>query len=282
MVTTTTLLTALALALMLPLLGSLVVAFDRKLAARMQQRQGPPLTQPWRDLRKLWAATSQTERPAARILAWTLPWIGMAAGFALFLEQPVLAVLLLGSMTAGRIVIGSLTGSPQAREAARRLMLLGFAVELPLLIWVVIVGLAPSGEADDPALWLGAISGAIILLAAWQAARDRGPWDVVEAHQLLIAGETVDLGGRAKANMLGGHWGEIGFFAAWLWIIVQQTMASVLDATWAVALATGAAVLLIWFAGLIVDQAMPRQKLTWLMGWHWALVAVMLGATWAV
>ena len=43
-----------ALALAAPLIGGVLVGLDRKLTARMQERVGPPLAQPFYDVLKLW------------------------------------------------------------------------------------------------------------------------------------------------------------------------------------------------------------------------------------
>jgi len=50
--------TAIAIALYLilgPIIGGLLAGIDRRLSARMQGRQGPPLLQPFYDLSKLFA-----------------------------------------------------------------------------------------------------------------------------------------------------------------------------------------------------------------------------------
>ena len=49
----TSILSAIAFIILAPVIGILVTGIDRILTARMQGRVGPPLLQPWYDIRKL-------------------------------------------------------------------------------------------------------------------------------------------------------------------------------------------------------------------------------------
>ena len=61
---------AAVLALITPLIGGLLVGVDRKLTARMQERVGPPLAQPFYDVLKLWGKTPMIASKLQPVLAF--------------------------------------------------------------------------------------------------------------------------------------------------------------------------------------------------------------------
>ncbi|MBT7914907.1 NADH-quinone oxidoreductase subunit H, partial [Candidatus Bathyarchaeota archaeon] len=61
---------AVTLALVTPLIGGLLAGVDRKLTARMQERMGPPLVQPFYDVLKLWGKEPMIANRMQPVLAF--------------------------------------------------------------------------------------------------------------------------------------------------------------------------------------------------------------------
>jgi ech hydrogenase subunit B len=81
---TATLISA-VLALATPLIGGLLVGVDRKLTARMQERVGPPLAQPFYDALKLWGKSPMISSGLQPVLAFGyLGFALVAAGLVTF------------------------------------------------------------------------------------------------------------------------------------------------------------------------------------------------------
>ena len=113
-------------------LGLLYKGIDRVLAARMQARVGPPVTQPYRDVRKLMMKESIVPRNAVRWLFNTMPVIALAASVAILLYIPLggmaplmeghgdmLLVLYLLIIPSLALVIGGFaSGSPRPMPTA--------------------------------------------------------------------------------------------------------------------------------------------------------------------
>ncbi|HUV33890.1 MAG TPA: NADH-quinone oxidoreductase subunit H, partial [Candidatus Desulfaltia sp.] len=89
---------SLALALATPLMGGVLSGIDRKLTARMQERVGPPLLQPFYDVIKLWAKKPMIASSLQPVLAFGyLGFALVAAGMVTF-RQDLLLVLFVTAM----------------------------------------------------------------------------------------------------------------------------------------------------------------------------------------
>lgn len=213
------------------LAGLVYLGIDRKLAAHMQARVGPPLRQPFRDVRKLLCKDSVVPEHAVPWLFNAAPLLALASSITILLYLPfggimplfggwgdlVLVMYLLTIPALAMVAGGFASGSPYATVGSQREMVTMMAYEFPLAIAIITVAwrLSMAGVAQPFSLvtiaqtpvWsvvgpLG-ILGCLILLVvlAWvtPAELSRVPCDTPEAETELCGGLLVEYSGRNLA-----------------------------------------------------------------------------------
>jgi formate hydrogenlyase subunit 4 len=213
------------------LVGLFLLGVDRKLAAHMQARIGPPLRQPFRDVRKLLIKESVIPANAIPWLFNLAPVMALASSLVILLYLPagsvmpplgaygdlILVMYLLTVPALALVAGGFASGSPYATVGAQREMVTMIAYEFPLAIVVVAVAwrLGAAGLANPFTLttiasnpiWsvvgpLG-ILGILLLLfisaAITPAELSRIPFDTQEAETELAGGLLVEYSGRNLA-----------------------------------------------------------------------------------
>jgi formate hydrogenlyase subunit 4 len=200
---------------------------DRKLAARMQGRIGPPLRQPFLDLGKLLVKETVVPRTAVRWVFSSMPFLAVIAAASVLLYIPVgpfgpvlarhgdlILILYLLAVPAVAMALGGFaSGAPYAVVGAQRELVMLMSYEFPLA--VVIVGLAwrVAGLGVGPAfslatlaanpLWtqvgpLGVLGLAFLLLAllvVTPAELSKIPFDIPEAETEIAGGLMAEYSG---------------------------------------------------------------------------------------
>jgi len=193
----------------------------RKVTARIQSRQGPPLLQPYFDLLKLLdkedlesGESPPMQRFAAYLaLATALTLAGLVPlGMTAPLNgagDVILLVYLLTLAGVCTLLAGLAAGSTYASVGISREMMSMIALE-PLFAIAVVVGairahsfrldavLAGSAYAGDGFPWSGVIMAAVILLS-FQAFVQRVPFDIAEAETELMEGPLMEYSGPKLA-----------------------------------------------------------------------------------
>ncbi|MCD6415067.1 MAG: NADH-quinone oxidoreductase subunit H, partial [Candidatus Diapherotrites archaeon] len=128
-----------------PIVALLFSGIDRKLVARLQARYGPPIMQPFYDVRKLMLKQTIVPKHAVGwIFSWA-PVIALTAALALLLFVPIASytaingdliliwyLLLFPSLAL--VVGGFAAGSPYAAIGAQREMVMMSSYEMPLSV----------------------------------------------------------------------------------------------------------------------------------------------------
>jgi len=210
--------------------GLLFKGIDRKIAAHMQKRIGPPIRQPFRDVRKLMIKENIVPENSIPWLFNLAPIICLASSALLLFYIPLggydpllaghgdlILILYLLLLPALALVLGGFaSGSPYATVGAQREMVTMMSYEFPLA--VVIISLVWrlsefSGDAftltflTSHPIWghvglLGLI-GVIILLFTLvlviPAELSKIPFDVAEAETEIAGGLLAEYSGRNLA-----------------------------------------------------------------------------------
>ncbi|HEU68295.1 MAG TPA: NADH-quinone oxidoreductase subunit H [Candidatus Acetothermia bacterium] len=213
------------------LLGLVYKGFDRKLAARMQARIGPPLRQPFLDVGKLLVKESVVPRDAVGWLFKAMPFLAVVASFTVLLYLPwgpfpavlgrygdaILVLYLLAVPALAMALGGFASGSPLATVGAQREIVMLMSYEFPLAVAVVGVAWRLATLGGSPAfslaaiaaspLWgqvgpLGVIGLAILaacLLIVTPAELSKIPFDIPEAETEIAGGLMVEYSGTYLA-----------------------------------------------------------------------------------
>ncbi len=210
------------------IVGLFLSGIDRRIVARMQARIGPPLRQPFTDVRKL--LTKQSIVPANAIpwLFNLMPVFALASSIAVLMYLPfgslapilgesgdmILVLYLLIVPSLALVIGGFASGSPYATVGAQREMVSMIAYELPLAMSVIIIAwrLMAANVAEpfsfitlmETSVWdvvgpLGIIGLLLLLfLFMWITPGElsKVPFDSPEAETELAGGILVEYSGR--------------------------------------------------------------------------------------
>ncbi len=214
------------------LLGLIYKGFDRKLAAQMQGRIGPPLRQPFFDVVKLMVKENVVPDHAVAWLYNLMPLLSLAAVGTLLFYIPlggfqpllggygdlILVLYLLAVPSLAMVVGGFAAGSPFATVGAQREMVMMMAYEFPLAITFVSIAWRLSAALPDQPtfslavlaanpLWgivgpVGIIGllllfGALLLVTPAELAKI--PFDIPEAETEIAGGLVAEYSGRNLA-----------------------------------------------------------------------------------
>lgn len=137
------------------IIGLILMGFDRKLAARLQRRVGPPLYQPFIDMVKLWYKETMVPRTAHKTAFQLAPVLGFVGMFATAVLIPIpgvygglgqandllMLVYLLAIPAVALMVAGSSSSSPFGAIGFSREMTMMMAYEIPLVLVFLTLGL---------------------------------------------------------------------------------------------------------------------------------------------
>ena len=212
--------------------GLSVKGIDRKISARMQWRIGPPLRQPFRDVRKLLLKQSVLPRNAVPWIYNSAPVFSFAALISVLLFLPIgpvpallgasgdiIVVLYLLIIPGIAMIVGGFSsGSPFASIGAQREMVLLISYELPLSMivftfaWMYSIvapslpalsfetfGTVPIWSVLGPAGFIGAAIFLAVLLIVTTGEMAKVPFDIPEAETEIAEGIFAEYSGRNYA-----------------------------------------------------------------------------------
>jgi formate hydrogenlyase subunit 4 len=221
-----------AVALFGVIFGLVYKGIDRKLSAHMQGRIGPPIRQPFRDVRKLFTKENVIPENAIPWMFNLAPLLGLVATISILLYLPIggfdpivpwggdliLILYLLIIPSLAMVIGGFSSGSPYAIVGAQREMATMMAYEFPLAIIIISLAwkLTQVGAENvfalstiaDYAVWnivsgpLGFIGFLILLLVlviVTPAELSKIPFDAPEAETEIAGGLLVEYSGRNLA-----------------------------------------------------------------------------------
>jgi len=231
------------LSILVIIAGSIVVAVlgavfallfrgvDRKLVAHMQGRIGPPIIQPFRDLRKLLIKETIVPDGAVSWLFNAAPIVCLVVTIVLLLYIPlfgqnalldgygdsILILYLLVVPSLAFVAGGFASSSPYATVGAQREMVIMMSYEFTLALVIVAIAwrIVPMTDADPFMLstvaaypvWslvgpLGVVGALVLLfglLAVTPGEVSKVPFDIAEAETEIAGGILVEYSGRNLA-----------------------------------------------------------------------------------
>ncbi|MEA1994183.1 MAG: complex I subunit 1 family protein [Euryarchaeota archaeon] len=208
--------------------GLLYKGIDRKLHAHMQMRVGPPITQPFKDVRKLFLKDSLVPENAVGWVFNLMPILSLASVITILLyiplgSEPILStkgdmilILYLLMLPAICLIIGGFaSSSPYATVGAQREMVAMISYEFPLAVTIIGIvwrlnKLYPMAEAfsldvmSSNPLWndvgvfgiLGLVVLLGVLLIVTPLELSKIPFDVPEAETEIAGGLLVEYSGK--------------------------------------------------------------------------------------
>ncbi len=254
-----------------PFIGGILSGIDRKLTARMQNRIGPPIVQPFYDLIKLWGKESFVTSSLQVLLAFSYMAFSVIAFSLLVLAQDLLLIAFVISLADVCLIVGSFSGrSPYGYIGGRRELLQVLSCEPIVILTFVGIYMVTKSFLVSRIFELGfplvtvlpAIFLALLIILPIEARKS--PFDISashHAHQEIVRGVFTEFSGPSLALIELGPWFKLVFFL------------SLLTLFWAPNLWLGAILsFILYFITMIVDNIFPRLtwklmlKVTWVVG----------------
>ncbi|QKF06953.1 NADH-quinone oxidoreductase subunit H [Berryella wangjianweii] len=270
-----------AFAVAAPVAGCLLAGLDRIISARMQGRVGPPLLQPYYDLRKLLEKDDVSVGGVDGLyLTCALVFTAFAGGVFFTGGNLLMSAFLITMAGLFFIVAAYSSRSPFAEVGAARETLQVMAYEPMVLLMAVAFYLAVgtfnvSGvlALDAPAILLTwpVFLGYLFILTIKLR---KSPFDLSmshHAHQELVKGMTTEMSGRTLAKVEVMHWAESVLFLGWTGMFFMW-------GGWPSLLVGVAVAALAWLFEILIDNNFARVKWQYMLKSAWAVTLVAGGA----
>lgn len=209
---------ALVYLILAPVAGCILAGVDRKLSARMQGRRGPPIRQPYYDVRKFMEKEQITSNGVQDFYVACYLLFVIVTGCLFFAGQDLLLVIF--TLTLGEtflILAAYSSGSPFSQIGAQRELYVAMAYEPILLLMAIAYYLvfgsfsvdAIAGDSEFAVIPMIGIF--IAFVYALTMKLRKSPFDLSmshHAHQDLVRGMTTEFSGRTLAMLEVSHWYE--------------------------------------------------------------------------
>ena len=266
-------------AVIAPVLGCLLAGLDRVISARMQGRVGPPILQPYYDLRKLMDKEYVSTNSSESIYVTTALLFCIVAGGIFFCGGNILLSIFLVTMGALFFIVAAYSSrSPYAEIGANREIIQVMSYEPMVLILAVgfymaagtfnVSGLFDLQVPIIARIWLIFIGLLFVLTIKLR----KSPFDLSmshHAHQEIVRGMTTEMSGPTLAKVEIMHWCENVLFMGWV------AMFFIWDNPLSIVLAVVVA-LVVYFFEILIDNNFARVKWQAMLKSAW-IVALVTG-----
>lgn len=266
---------ALLFILLAPLVGGIITGLDRKITARMQGRVGPPVLQPFYDIKKLFEKEKMVVTTSENFWVFAYLVFIVISGMLLFANSDLLLVIFALTLAHVFLILGAYsTGSPYAHVGAERELIALMSVE-PMII-VAAVGLyMVTGSFESYVILLsntapillipGLFIGMVYILTVKLG---KSPFDIAtshHAHQELVKGLTTEFSGSTLGMIEIAHLYELVFLLGFLFLFFGL-------AAPIIGIVVIAAVYLL---EIFIDNAASRAKWQFVFKGCWAITLVL-------
>ncbi|HWH67770.1 MAG TPA: complex I subunit 1 family protein [Candidatus Sulfotelmatobacter sp.] len=257
-----------------PVVGGLLAGWDRRISARMQARQGPPILQPFYDVLKLWQKESIVVRRSQNFYIFFFLLLVIFTGALFFAGSDLLLVIFALTLAAIFFVLGAYkASSPYSFIGAERELIQMMAYEPMVLLtaigmYMVTKSFAVHAIASHPTLLVLALPGIFLgFLYTLEIKFRKSPFDLScshHAHQELVRGMTTEFSGRALAMIEVAHWYENVFLLGWVYLFFAASPLLGILAT-----------LFVFVFVILVDNVFARLKWQTAIRSAWVVAAVL-------
>lgn len=256
-----------------PVVGGLLAGWDRRLTARMQARQGPPILQPFHDVLKLLQKENVVVHRSQNYYILLFLVLVIFTGGLFFAGADLLLVIFALTLAAIFLVLGAYkASSPYSFIGAERELIQMMAYEPMVLLtaigmYLVTKSFSVGDIASHPTLLVVALPGVFLgFLYTLEIKFRKSPFDLSSshhAHQELVRGLTTEFSGRTLAMIEIAHWYENVFLLGWVWLFFGSM-------PWLGVLVA----LLVFVAVILVDNVFARLKWQAALKSAWAVTLV--------
>ncbi len=247
-----------------PFIGGLLNGIDRKITARMQNRQGPPILQPFYDVLKLFGKERIIVNSTQMVYVIGYFLFALASLAMLVLKQDLLMLIFIMAFANIALIMGAMSvRSPYSKIGAQREIIQMMAYE-PVLLFMVVGVYITTGSfmidsifnLENPLLFNLPLVFLAFLYVLTIKLR-KSPFDFSTSHhghQELVKGLTTEFSGPQLAIIEVTHWYELVlllglislFFAKPIWVGILISLAC-------------------YFIEIVIDNISARVTWKWML-----------------
>jgi ech hydrogenase subunit B len=248
------------LIILAPIIGGLIYGLERVVRARMQERQGPPILQPFYDMFKLIDKQAFIINPYHSILGimhFITLWIVVAF---VILGENLLYVVFLHLLSSIFIVLAGFSVKSIFSHIGANRELLSIIAYEPILIMLAVGFFMLNGTFDIDAIRSSSSELAsmfflfLSFLLVIPVKLKKSPFDATEAHQEIVGGVEVEFSGIFFEFLYMAKWLEYVFIYSLLMLFAGDNIVL------GVALFVG-----VFFLVNLVDNSTARVKISHLI-----------------
>ncbi|MDR1183267.1 MAG: NADH-quinone oxidoreductase subunit H, partial [Coriobacteriales bacterium] len=266
-----------------PVIGCLIAGVDRIISARLQGRVGPPLLQPYHDVRKLLA------KDDVAVNGFQGFYVGMALAFAILAGALffaggnfLLVVFIITLSTLFFVIAAYSTRSPFAEIGAEREIVQVMSYEpmtilMSVTFYMATKSLLGAGTFDVAAVLLldrplvVALPLVFVgLLFILTIKLRKSPFDLSyshHAHQELVKGISTEMSGRTLAMVEIMHWYESVLFLGWVGLFLVW-------GSWIGWVVAFLGIVIVYLLEIFIDNNFARVKWQFMVASSWAVTFV--------
>jgi len=211
-----------------PIVGCLAAGIDRRITARLQGRVGPPLLQPYYDVRKLLSKDNMVVNKSQNFFVVVYLVFIVLSLLMLIFRQDILMIIFVYTVASIALVVGGMsTGSPYARIGSSREIMAILAYEPILILYALAIYLLTGTfklsavvDASTPLLAYTPLI-FIAMIFVLNIKLKKSPFDYStshHAHQELVKGMLTEYSGPGFAIIEVAHFYEYVFLTGLLFV----------------------------------------------------------------
>ena len=264
-------LTAVLVLIGAPIIGCLAAGIDRKLTARLQGRVGPPLLQPYYDVKKLLSKDNMIVNESQNFYVVIYLAFIILSLLMLVFKADILMIIFVYTISSIALIVGGMsTGSPYARIGSSREIMAILSYEPVLILYALAIYLVTGTfklsavlDASTPLLMYTPLI-FIAMLFVLNIKLKKSPFDYStshHAHQELVKGMLTEYSGPGLAGIEIGHFYEYVFLTGLIFVFwTVNPLIGVLISI--------AAFLLV----IVIDNITARVYWQWMLKLSWTLL----------
>jgi ech hydrogenase subunit B len=257
-----------------PIIGCLYAGVDRIVTARLQGRVGPPLLQPYYDVKKLLSKDNMVVNTSQNFYVVIYVAFLILSLLMLVFQADILMIIFVYTVSSIALIVGGMsTGSPYARLGSSREIMAILAYEPILILYALAIYLLTGAfklsavvNASTPLLRYTPLI-FIAMFVVLNIKLKKSPFDYStshHAHQELVKGMTTEYSGPGLAGIEIGHFYEYVFLTGLIFVFwaVNPLIGILLSAA-------------AFFTVTLIDNITARVYWQWMLKLSWSVLLIL-------
>jgi len=257
-----------------PIIGCLASGIDRKITARLQGRVGPPLLQPYYDVKKLLSKDNMVVNPSQNFYVIVYLVFIVLSLLMLVFKQDFLMIIFVYTVASVALIVGGMsTGSPYARIGSSREIMAILSYEPVLILYALAIYLLTGTfklsellDASSPLLMYTPLI-FIAMIVVLNIKLKKSPFDYSTSHhghQELVKGMTTEYSGPGFATIEIAHFYEYVFLTGLIFLF------------WASTPIIGVLIgIIAYLLVIVIDNITARVYWQWMLKLSWSVLLIL-------